>query len=53
MTLFEEILKEIGADQGSEAEQKASELVNEFIFSDQEYTDEEIKKSVVDYFKNI
>lgn len=53
MTLFEEILKEIGAASGSEAEKKASELVNEFIFSDQDYTDEEIKKSVIDYFNNI
>lgn len=52
MTLFEEILKEIGAAPGSEAEQKVAELVNKFIFSDRDYTDGEIKKSVVKYFKN-
>lgn len=48
MTLFEQILKEIGAAPESEA----AEIVNNFIFSDQKHTDEEIKSFVVDYFKN-
>lgn len=52
MTFFEEILKEIGAAPESEAAEKAAEIVNNFIFSDQKHTDEEIKSFIVDYFKN-
>lgn len=52
MTLFEEILKEVGAAPKSEAEQMAAQIVNSFIFSDKKYTDEEIKDYVVNYFEN-
>lgn len=53
MSLFEELCKDAGIPSGTYAEQAMAEIVNDMIFDDADWSDEEIKAEALKRFNEL